>query len=218
MNRNRINDTSLLCITRDDPFLNHFEQAKIFVRAGARLIQLRAKTLSPGELYKQAKATVDFTKHHDCQLIINDHYELVQDIDADGVHLGMTDAPIEHVRGVLSPEKIIGKTIHSMMEARQSLTEEPDYIGLGPYRHSTTKQELCPVLSDDDFFSILEILKPTPVFLIGGLNGDDFSLIQKFSIQGIALCSELFAGVSIQDSIGKLVEKSRTVETPLTIS
>ena len=164
MNRNGLNDSSLICITRDDPSLNHFEQVKIFVNAGARLIQLRSKFLSPNELYEQAKPAAELTKKHDCQLIINDHYQLVSDIDADGVHLGMNDAPVEYVRRVLSPEKIIGKTVHSIPEARQSITDKPDYIGLGPYRQSSTKKELCPVLSDDDFFSVLDILHPTPVF------------------------------------------------------
>ena len=109
MNRNRLNDSSLICITRDDPSLNHFEQVKIFVNAGARLIQLRAKFLSPNELYEQAKPAVELTKKHDCQLIINDHYQLVSDIDADGVHLGMNDAPVEYVRRVLSPKKLLAK-------------------------------------------------------------------------------------------------------------
>ena len=140
MNRNGLNDSSLICITRDDPSLNHFEQVKIFVNAGARLIQLRSKFLSPNELYEQAKPAAELTKKHDCQLIINDHYQLVSDIDADGVHLGMNDAPVEYVRRVLSPEKIIGKTVHSIPEARQSITDKPDYIDAGPYRQSSTKK------------------------------------------------------------------------------
>lgn len=218
MNRNGLNDSSLICITRDDPSLNHFEQVKIFVNAGARLIQLRSKFLSPNELYEQAKPAAELTKKYDCQLIINDHYQLVSDIDADGVHLGMNDAPVEYVRRLLSPEKIIGKTVHSIPEARQSITDKPDYIGLGPYRQSSTKKELCPVLSDDDFFSVLDILHPTPVFLIGGLTGNDFSLIEKFALQGIALCSELFSGTSHQNQVSSLIEKSKIFESSLKIS
>ncbi len=209
---------TLMCLTRDESTLNHYEQVKTFIYAGAKLIQLRSKSLSQGELFHQAKLSAEFCKMHDCILLINDYHQLAKDIDADGVHLGMTDAPVELVRNLLPPEKIIGKTVHSISEAQASISEKPDYIGLGPYRLSSTKKDLQPVLSDEEIKQIINQVSPTPVFLIGGLTEDDFPLINQFHIQGLALCSSLFSGSSPADKISQVIKRSKSLQTTATFS
>lgn len=216
MSPNPLNLGPLMCLTRDDPKLNHFEQIEVLVNSGARFIQLRAKSTPSHELYSQAKQAVKLTKKNNCKLIINDHFELAKEINADGVHLGMEDAPVEYVRRQLAPGTLIGKTIHSKEDALIGVSENPDYFGLGPYRHSSTKKELLPVLNDETFISIIGILHPVPVFLIGGLNLDDFALIDQFNIQGIALCSALYSGN--ETDIKKVFEKNSFLEKTLNFS
>ena len=217
MNLNSVNNSSLICITRDDPRFNHFEQVQAFFDAGARLIQIRAKSTPLNDLSQQAKKAVKLTRGSNCQLLINDYFDLAKDIDADGVHLGSTDAPVEYVRKFLPSGKIIGKTVHSLNEAKSSILQKPDYIGLGPYRRSFTKKDLRPSLSDKDFIAILDILSPIPVFFIGGLTGKDFCLIDRFKIQGIALCSELFTKSAGKPQVDSLVQTSKSFEMVMPI-
>lgn len=212
MNPKSLSENALMCITRDDPSLSHFHQVEAFVSSGARLIQLRSKALSSKNLFEQAKRAVEHTKRHNCHLIINDYYQLAKDIDADGVHLGVKDAPVGLVRNLLPPSKIIGKTVHSVSEARKFIDEKPDYFGLGPYRKSSTKNDLKPVLSEADFQNIIATLKSFPVFLIGGLTINDFPLIEHFNLQGIAMCSELFCGTTVSSKIRSVIENSRKFE------
>jgi len=216
MSPNPLNLGSVMCLTRDDPKLNHFEQIEALVNAGAQLIQLRAKSIPSYELYVQAKQAIELTKKNNCKLIINDHFELAKEINADGVHLGMEDAPVEYVRRQLAPGTLIGKTIHSKEDALIGVSENPDYFGLGPYRHSSTKKELLPVLTDENFISIIGILNPIPVFLIGGLTLEDLPLVDQFNIQGIALCSALYSGN--ETDIQKVLKKSSLFEQTLNFS
>jgi len=207
-----INQT-LLCLTRDDPNVDHSKQVETFVESGFNFIQLRSKSLGSKDLLNQAKRSVEIAKAYGCTLIINDYYELAQEVDADGVHLGWDDASISVARSFLNPDKIIGKTVHSLEQATETLLDCPDYIGVGPYRKSSTKEELSPTLSDHEFAQIFELLLPIPVYLIGGLKSDDHALIEKFGIQGIAICSELFSGDSLSGHTQKIFDRFHSFQS-----
>ena len=203
---------SLLCLTRDDPDISHLGQIERLLYAGASFIQLRSKSLPYNHLLQETESAVKLTKSKGCKLIINDDYKLAKKVDADGVHLGISDAPIEVVRDYLPEQKIIGKTVHSLEEAQIALEEKPDYIGLGPFRKSTTKTELIPTLSEHDLKEILKLLQPIPVFLIGGLTSNDFHLIDHFGIQGICLCSALHREDKGSSSLPEIIQKSKCFE------
>ena len=212
MIRNSIESTNLMCLTRDDSELNHLQQIEAFISAGAKLVQLRAKTTPLSDLKIQALKASELCKKYGCNLIINDDYELAKEVDADGVHLGIKDAPVEVARSFLSTSKLIGKTVHSILEAQTAVSERPDYVGLGPFRKSATKKEIQPILTEQDFREIIHILNPIPVFLIGGLTFDDFHLVDDFNIQGLALCSELFTEIKNNSvSFENLIESRRLV-------
>ena len=209
MNNCSLLSSSLMCLTRDDSIANHFEQVKTLLQTGAKLIQLRSKSISRQDLYTQAKGAADLCKKHNCTLIINDDYNLAKYVDADGVHVGIDDAPIELIRNELPEGKLIGKTVHSIDEAKLALIEKPDYVGLGPYRSSYTKKDLQPTLNEEDFKHIVNVLSPLPIFLIGGLSINDFYLIEKFDIQGLALCSALFSQGLNSTNMKDIIQKSR---------
>jgi thiamine-phosphate pyrophosphorylase len=206
---------SLLCLTRDTPDCSHFRQVEKLVHAGASFIQLRSKSIPESLLLEESKSAVILAKQIGCKLIINDHYEMARDVDADGVHLGVSDAPVEFVRDYLLQGKIIGKTVHSIEEAKIAVKEQPDYIGLGPVRNSITKKELTPCLSDEEFKEITALLHPIPVFLIGGLNRNDFDLIDRIHVQGICLCSDLSLDKDDPAHLHEIVQKSRSFEPAL---
>ncbi len=202
-------NSRILCITRDDPELDHDSQVDSLLKGGARLIQLRSKKLSCKSLLDQAHRAAGLTKSKGAKLIINDSILLASEINADGVHLGITDGTVAQARKLLPTGKIIGRTVHSIKEAKLVKKELPDYVGLGPYRKSITKNDLSPSLSDDDFMTISKLLHPIPVFLIGGLTIEDFSLIHKIGVHGLALCSSLFAGKDLAYQASEAVAKSK---------
>ena len=105
--------------------------------------------------------------------------------------------------------------MHSIEEAKIAVNEKPDYIGLGPVRNSITKKELTPCLSDEEFKEIAALLHPIPVFLIGGLNRNDFDLIDRINAQGICLCSDLSLNNDDPTHLHKIVQKSRSFEPAL---
>ena len=112
-----------MCLTRDDPIADHCNQIETLLKAGAKLIQLRSKSIPPQNLYKQAKEATELCKRYNCTLIINDDYKLANSIDADGVHVGLGDAPVELIRKELPKGKLIGKTVHTIEEANLAVLE-----------------------------------------------------------------------------------------------
>jgi len=201
-------NSRIICITRDDPNLDHASQVDSFLNGGARFIQLRSKKLSFKPLLDQAHRAARLAQSNDAKLIINDSILLASEINADGVHLGISDGTVAQARQFLPPGKIIGRTVHSIEEAKLVKKELPDYVGLGPYRKSITKNDISPSLSDDDFIKISKLLHPIPVFLIGGLTMQDFSLIHKIGVHGLALCSSLFGGKDLAHQTSEAIATS----------
>ena len=201
----------LMCLTRDHPELSHFDQVKLLLENGAQLIQLRCKTGNCQNFLRDAARSTMLGKKRGATIIINDSPEIAKASKADGVHLGQSDSSPVVTRSLLGPGYLIGRTVHSVEEAILCKKENPDYVGLGPFRRSKTKQSLKPQLSSDEFKEIVSILHPIPIFLIGGLTGDDFSLINELGITGLAICSALWAGKNHSSDISEMIKLSKAL-------
>ena len=189
----------LYSLTSDLIKMSHAEQVSFFCEAGVRLIQLRSKKLSHTELQLEASKSVEICNQFDAKLIINDSVEITKSTGADGVHLGKDDMNILKAREILGDSKLIGVTIHSEDEISDNRYEFADYAGLGPFRNSKTKSELNPQLSENDYSTIIHLLDPMPVFLIGGINSQDFTTIQRLGNHGLAVCSALSKDLSLDN-------------------
>ena len=176
------------------------QQVSFFCEGGIRLIQLRSKKLSHTELQLEASKSVEICNQFDAKLIINDSVEITNSTGADGVHLGKDDMNLLKAREILGDSKLIGVTIHSEDEISDNTYEFADYAGIGPFRNSKTKSELNPQLSENDYSTIIHLLDPMPVFLIGGIMSQDFSTIQKLGNHGFAVCSALSKDLSLDNS------------------
>lgn len=190
----------LYSLTSDRLEMSHSEQVSFFCEAGIRLIQLRSKNLSGTELLLEASKSVEVCNQFDAKLIINDSAEIAKSTRADGVHLGKNDMDLPKAREILGESKLIGVTIHSEDEISDNTYEFADYAGLGPFRNSKTKSELNSQLSENDYSTIIHLLDPIPVFLIGGINSQDFTTIQRLGNHGLAVCSALSKNLSLDDS------------------
>lgn len=159
--------------------------------AGCKWIQLRYKNKSILEVLTLAKMVQKICKSYDAKLIINDHVQVVQQINADGVHLGLDDASVMEARKLLGSTKIIGGTANTLENVIQRVNEKCDYIGLGPFRFTVTKEKLSPILGIEGYQSILNELKnrniDIPIYAIGGLEAEDFEELVKTGVHGVAV-------------------------------
>jgi thiamine-phosphate pyrophosphorylase len=116
--------------------------------------------------------------------IINDHVQIAKDVDADGVHLGLKDMSVEKARYILGENKIIGGTANTFSDILQRMVERCDYIGLGPLRFTSTKEQLSPILGFEGYGEIINSLKEKSIeipkiFAIGGVVLEDINSYRK---------------------------------------
>ncbi|EOR94173.1 Thiamin-phosphate pyrophosphorylase [Arcticibacter svalbardensis MN12-7] len=170
---------------------SHLTAIKIALEAGCKWIQLRIKNQSPEEIRQCAIAALKLCKFHGAKLIINDHPEIALSIGADGVHLGLEDMPVTLARKVVGKDMLIGGTANTFQQVQQRMTEGVDYIGLGPFRFTTTKEKLSPILGLHGYTGILKQMNEAqisiPVIAIGGIVADDLQEIGKTGVHGVAL-------------------------------
>jgi thiamine-phosphate pyrophosphorylase len=158
---------------------------------GCDWIQLRFKTDNEKQLLELAEAVKLLCDTYSATFIINDNPYLCQQVDADGVHLGLTDMKVSEARNILDEFKIIGGTANTYEDVLLRFEENCDYIGLGPYKFTTTKQNLSPLLGLEGYQSILQKLKEEniliPIYAIGGIQMEDVENLMKTGIHGIAV-------------------------------
>jgi len=202
-------DARLMCLTHDHSVLSHFDQAKLLLENGGRLIQVRTKVMNLTSFTLEAIEIVQLARSFNAKVIINDHADVAASASAWGVHLGMRDERTADVKKKFGNRLIIGRTVHSLADAQKCKVEKPDYIGIGPFRISATKRDLIPQLSVDQFKQIITFLSPLPTFLIGGLNENDSLLIDELNLTGLALCSALWKCNDLKEQIRKIINSSK---------
>jgi len=188
----------LHCLTWDGSPLTHLEQVKQLLDAGANWIQLRQKNGLEGEKLKTAAAAVSLCKKYKATLIINDSPQIALECGADGVHLGQRDYPITEARKLLGKNAIIGGTANTGRGALQLVTEECDYIGLGPWKPTGTKENLSEILGEAGIKKVLDLHLKIPVIAIGGITPSDVPKILSLGAGGIAVSSGIVAAKNIK--------------------
>lgn len=158
---------------------------------GCLWIQLRFKNGNSLELFTLAEAVKILCEEYQATFIINDKVDLAIQIDADGVHLGLNDMRIKDARSLLGKHKIIGGTANTLEDVLRHTSEKSDYIGLGPFKFTNTKQKLSPILGLDGYQNILSKLQEQnieiPIYAIGGIELNDIDNLMNTGIYGIAV-------------------------------
>ncbi len=158
---------------------------------GCRWIQLRMKNAESYAIVAVGRKLAELCRKHDATFIIDDHVELVDSIGADGVHLGKNDMAVDEARQILGNEKIIGATANTIDDLRRASRLGADYAGLGPFRFTTTKKNLSPVLGTDGYRNILNLCRrgglSLPIVAIGGITASDIPDIMAAGVDGIAI-------------------------------
>ena len=158
---------------------------------GCDWIQLRFKNQNTLAVFTLAEAVKIVCKEYLATFIINDNVYLAQQLDADGVHLGLSDMKVEEARILLGKTKIIGGTANTFEDVLQRTAENCDYIGLGPFQFTTTKQNLSPILGLEGYRSIINQMKikniQMPIYAIGGITLENIQDLMETGIHGIAV-------------------------------
>lgn len=171
--------------------LENIQQA---LAQGIRWIQLRCKGWPETEFLHLAQQVSKLKEVYKFTFIINDNPLIAHSVDADGIHLGLTDMAVKEARAIIGKDKIIGGTANTYSDVLQRIVEQVDYIGLGPLRFTASKAKLSPVLGFAGYAQIIAQLKLTAypaLFAIGGITLADIAELQKIGLYGVALSKEI---------------------------
>lgn len=180
------------------------------LEGGCNWVQLRFKTATALHVFNLAEVIAPLCKSYDATFIINDHAEIARAVNADGVHLGLNDMSVNNARQILASEQIIGGTANSLLDVSQRIKEQCNYIGLGPFRFTTTKEKLSPVLGIDGYRRILTNMRlqemHIPIYAIGGILPDDVEEIMSTGMYGIAISGSITQATNKKETIRQLKE------------
>lgn len=178
-------------ITHANDRYDYLDGVRMALEGGCRWIQLRMKDASAEEVLKTAESTRKLCRQYDAVFLLDDYVELVERTGADGVHLGKNDMPIDEARRLLGKNKIIGGTANTFEDAKRIYSAGADYIGCGPFRFTTTKKKLSPILGLDGYRRIIEQMTAyginIPVIAIGGILLQDVPDIMQTGVSGVAI-------------------------------
>ena len=178
-------------ITHANDRYDYLDGVRMALEGGCRWIQLRMKDASEEEVLKTAESTRKLCRKYDAVFILDDYVELVERLGADGVHLGKNDMPIDEARRLLGKDKIIGGTANTFEDVKRIYSAGADYIGCGPFRFTTTKKKLSPILGLNGYSRIIEQMNAyginIPVIAIGGILLQDVSDIMQTGVSGVAI-------------------------------
>lgn len=171
--------------------IGYLDSIRLALEGGCRWIQLRVKNASVDEIRPMALEAQKMCREAGATFIIDDHVELVKEIKADGVHLGKNDMPVAEARKILGPDYIIGGTANTFADVKMHYEAGANYIGCGPFRFTTTKEKLSPVLGLEGYREVVRQMKENdielPIVAIGGITADDIPAIMQTGVTGIAL-------------------------------
>lgn len=178
-------------ITHSNNRYGYVDGARLALEGGCRWVQLRMKEATETEFMAAAAEIGRLCKEHGATFVLDDHVEWVEKTGADGVHLGKNDMPIDEARKILGNDKIIGGTANTFEDVERLYRQGANYIGCGPFRFTTTKKNLSPVLGLEGYQHIVDQMKShginLPIVAIGGILESDIKSILATGVSGIAV-------------------------------
>lgn len=167
------------------------EEVQMAIEGGCRWVQLRMKEATDDEVRQVAMELIPMCRETDTFLIIDDRVELVAELKVSGVHLGKEDMDPLQAREVLGPHAIIGVTANTADDIIKYKGKDLDYFGVGPYKFTSTKKNLAPVLGIEGYQKLVKEVRDAgvefPIVAIGGITKDDVKPLMATGVNGIAI-------------------------------
>lgn len=186
---------SLQFISHTNGMYSYIDGIRLALKGGCKWIQLRIKGLPDDEVRPSAREAIALCREAGATIILDDRVHLAKELGADGVHLGKNDMLVAEARSTLGKDFIIGGTANTKDDVRRLYREGVDYIGCGPFRFTTTKEKLAPILGLEGYRDILSAMKAEsidlPLIAIGGITLDDLPALISCGISGVAVSGSI---------------------------
>src|SRR6266850_7075654 len=183
------------------------------VEAGASIFQYRNKTASMKEAYMEALALRRAAAKAGVLFIVNDRCDLALAVDADGVHLGQGDLPLDMAKKVMGPDKLIGISTHNPYQVREATAGKPDYLGFGPIFTPGSKQDHDPVVGVEGLRA-MRSLTSLPVFAIGGIQIDQVGEVMRAGANGVSIISAILKAPNISHAVNAFLAQMPEPTSP----
>jgi thiamine-phosphate pyrophosphorylase len=167
---------------------------------GATLVQLRAKKHSSREFYNQAIKLVEIARPLGMQVIINDRMDIAWMSEADGVHLGQEDLPVDAARRLIGPGKIIGLSTSTLAQARMAQDSSADYVAVGPVFPTQSKEDADPVVDRQQLAEIRQVVQK-PLVAIGGITVENAKGLFELGIDSVAVIRDLIMAENLSHRV-----------------
>lgn len=194
-----VTDRSIL---KDRDFYKAVEDA---LKGGTTLVQLREKDLSSLEFFRLAVQLKELVHSYNVPLIINDRLDIALAVDADGLHIGQDDLPLEIARELLGPDKILGYSVANIEQALYGQKHGADYLGAGTVYPTGSKADANNPIGLQALKSIKESVN-IPVVGIGGIGMDNIADVKKTGIDGVSVISAILGQEDIEGAARSLVK------------
>jgi thiamine-phosphate pyrophosphorylase len=202
MSKINIDHFRLMLITQGSSPKEIEHEINAFLKGGGRWVQLRMKEQSHDVVQTMADRIAVICKSYGAIFVVNDYSHVAMSQYVNGVHLGKGDMSIQEARTLLGPDKIIGATANSLQDIQLHVAQGADYVGLGPFRFTTTKKNLSPTLGLSAYIDIIQKLKDLnmfiPVVAIGGITLQDVDDLLGAGVNGIAVSGSICQAPVIQ--------------------
>lgn len=176
------------------------------LRGGVRVLQLRAKGLPLAEVRRHAEEMLPLCREHGALFVLNDYPETAAELGASAVHVGQDAGPLAEVRRLVGPEMIIGRSTHSVEQARQAKAEGADYIGFGPLYPTGTKPGR-PAIGLQDIAEVQSLAGDMPVYCIGGVNAHTLPDVLAAGARRVVVVSWLLQQADVAAAAQGLLEQ-----------
>ena len=192
---------------------SYLDGIRLALEGGCKWVQLRMKDAPDAEVVRLGIQARELCDRYGAKLILDDRVNLVEQTGADGVHLGKNDMPIAQARQILGPGKIIGGTANSFEDIVSHWKSGADYIGCGPFRFTTTKKNLSPILGLEGYLDIVARMRDAgitlPLVAIGGITAEDIPAILETGVNGIAVSGTVLRAEDPAAEMAKLIELTK---------
>ena len=197
-------------ISNSNAKYSHLQGIRLALAGGCRWIQLRMKDCADDEIIPVAKQVKELCREYGAKFVIDDNVEIAKLLDLDGVHLGKNDMPVAEARILLGENKIIGGTANTFEDVERIYREGADYIGCGPFRFTTTKKRLAPILGLEGYRSITSRMKSAgidiPMVAIGGIKAGDIKDSMQTGVDGIALSGSVLNAENPVEEMKRIIK------------
>jgi thiamine-phosphate pyrophosphorylase len=181
------------------------DAAQAALDAGIRLFQYRDKSGNRRAIYETCLRLAVLLKRSDAVFIVNDHPDIAMAVDADGVHLGQDDLPVELARKLMGGGRIIGVSTHSVEQARAAQSASADYVGFGPVFTTRTK-DAGPHRGIEGLRQVRKAVT-LPVIAIGGINGGNLDEVFRAGAAGVAVISAILAAPDLHEAARGMLDR-----------